>query len=143
VCGARDLGEALRRIHEGAAMIRTKGEAGTGNIVEAARHWKTIESEIRDLQENPDGCEWRAQTWDVPLALVEETRDAGRLPVVTFVAGGIATPADAAWMMMLGAEAVVHWQEPDVLARVSAGLGAPMAGREIEKLEQRMQERGW
>lgn len=167
VCGAKDLGEALRRVNEGAAMIRTKGEAGTGNIVEAARHWKQIAREIAALKKaDARAVQEQAHAWRVPEELVLDVRKAQRLPVVTFVAGGIATPADAAWMMMLGAEgvfvgsgifhsqnpaktaaaivdAVVHWQEPEVLARVSEGLGDPMRGLEISTLETNMQERGW
>ena len=166
VCGARDLGEALRRIDEGASMIRTKGEAGTGNVVEAVRHLKTVNWQIRSLSRMDDSALARqAAEYRVPLALLLEVRDKGRLPVVTFVAGGIATPADAALMMMLGAEgvfvgsgifksqdpartakaiveAVIHWQDPARLAALSEGLGEPMRGLEIKGLETAMAARG-
>ncbi len=165
VCGATNLGEALRRINEGAAMIRTKGEAGTGNVVEAVRHWKMIRRELRLLQTMPTGDrEAYAKTERIPLALVEQVRESQRLPVVTFVAGGIATPADAALLMQLGAEGVfvgsgifksenpqktaeaivratIHYTDSAVLAAVSEGLGDPMQGLEIGSLETRMQER--
>lgn len=164
VCGATNLGEALRRIHEGAAMIRTKGEAGTGNVVEAVRHLKMIKKEIQQLAEV--GCSVFAEQERVPLELVEEVSNSGRLPVVTFVAGGIATPADAALMMSLGAEGVfvgsgifksqdpalraqaivratVHWQDANILAEVSKGLGEAMAGKEIAELETTLADRGW
>lgn len=167
VCGARNLGEALRRIHEGAAMIRTKGEAGTGNIVEAVRHWKQTQKEIAALKTMHSGAlKDYAQTERVPLDLVEKTRTAQRLPVVTFVAGGVATPADAALMMSLGSEgifvgsgifksadpsrvakaiveATTHWQNSAALAAISEGLGELMRGLEVGGLETRMQERGW
>lgn len=166
VCGARNLGEALRRIHEGASMIRTKGEAGTGNVVEAVRHWKQIQTEIESLKTMHSGalkdfCERER----VPKELVSKVRETQRLPVVTFVAGGIATPADAALMMSLGCEGVfvgsgifksadpvrvakaiveatTHWQDAAVLARVSEGLGELMRGLEVGTLETKMQERG-
>ncbi len=167
VCGARNLGEALRRIQEGASMIRTKGEAGTGNVVEAVRHWKEIQREIVGLKKM---LPWDLFAWAkkerVGMKLVNTVRKAGRLPVVTFVAGGIATPADAALMMSLGAEGVfvgsgiflsadpvstaraiveatVHYQEPERLLLASAGLPAPMTGSEIATIDVHMQERGW
>jgi pyridoxal 5'-phosphate synthase pdxS subunit len=167
VCGATNLGEALRRINEGAAMIRTKGEAGTGNVVEAVRHWKMIGKEIAALtkMKSDQKSAW-AKHERVPQTLLEQVEELGRLPVVTFVAGGIATPSDAALMMSLGAEGVFvgsgifkssdpkkvaaaivqathHWQNPKILAEVSAGLGALMPGLEIQTLNDRMQERGW
>lgn len=166
VCGARDLGEALRRVDEGASMIRTKGEAGTGNVVEAVRHLKTVNRQILELAGMDDAALVRqAAEYRVPLALLTEVRAKGRLPVVTFVAGGIATPADAALMMMLGAEgvfvgsgifksqdpaktakaiveAVIHWQDPARLAALSEGLGEPMRGLEIKGLETAMAARG-
>ena len=167
VCGARNLGEALRRIAEGAAMIRTKGEPGTGNVVEAVRHERQI---LRDIAEvttlRPEQFVTKAQELGAPVELVRMVAELGRLPVVNFSAGGIATPADAALMMQLGVdgifvgsgifkseepsvmaraivEATTHYQDPDVLAKVSHGLGDPMAGLEIGALETRMQERGW
>ncbi|MDI3269350.1 MAG: pyridoxal 5'-phosphate synthase lyase subunit PdxS [Bacillota bacterium] len=165
VCGARNLGEALRRIGEGAAMIRTKGEAGTGNIVEAVRHLRQIQKDIRQVQGAGDeelvvlGRELGA-----PLHLLREVREAGRLPVVNFSAGGVATPADAALMMLLGAdgvfvgsgifkssqpekfaraivEAVKNYQDPERLAELSRGLGDAMPGLEMANLAQRMQDR--
>jgi pyridoxal 5'-phosphate synthase pdxS subunit len=168
VCGATDLGEALRRISEGAAMIRTKGEAGTGNVVEAVRHMRRIRGDIRRLQamdttELPSA----AKELRAPLELVREVAEKGTLPVVNFSAGGIATPADAALMMQLGAEGVfvgsgifksedpertavaivestTHFDDPERLARASTGLGAPMAGVEIEALgDGLIQNRGW
>ncbi len=167
VCGARNLGEALRRIAEGAAMIRTKGEAGTGNVVEAVRHERQI---LRDIAEvtslRPEQYVAKAKDMGAPVELVRMVAETGKLPVVNFSAGGIATPADAALMMQLGVdgvfvgsgifksedpatmaravvEATTHFQDPDVLAKVSHGLGDPMAGLEISKLETRLQERGW
>jgi pyridoxal 5'-phosphate synthase pdxS subunit len=167
VCGARNLGEALRRIAEGAAMIRTKGEPGTGNVVEAVRHERQI---LRDIAEvttlRPEQYVAKAKELGAPVELVRMVAELGRLPVVNFSAGGIATPADAALMMQLGVdgifvgsgifkseepsvmaraivEATTHFQDPDVLAKVSHGLGDPMAGLEIGALETRMQERGW
>jgi len=156
ICGARNLGEALRRVHEGAAMIRTKGEAGTGNIVEAVRHWRQIQREIVALSDADSKS--KAAEYCVPVALVEKVKNDGRLPVVTFVAGGIATPADAALMMQFGAEGVfvgsgifassdpekmanaivkatMNFDKPDVIAEVSAGLGTAMRGQEISQLE--------
>lgn len=169
VCGCRDLGEALRRIGEGAAMIRTKGEAGTGNVVEAVRHMRAVTKEIRKIQNMPDDeLMTEAKQLQAPYELVEKVRELGRLPVVNFAAGGVATPADAAMMMQLGAdgvfvgsgifksadptkiakaivEAVAHYDEPEVLARVSSGIGEPMKGIEVSKLseEELLQTRGW
>ncbi|MDA8409400.1 MAG: pyridoxal 5'-phosphate synthase lyase subunit PdxS [Treponema sp.] len=167
VCGARDLGEALRRVNEGASMIRTKGEAGTGNVVEAVRHLKTVNRQILELAGLDEaGLQKKANEYRVPLELVKEVRAKGRLPVVTFVAGGIATPADAALMMMLGSEgcfvgsgifkssnpartakaivqAVIHWQDPLKLAELSEGLGEAMRGLEMKGLETQMASRGW
>ena len=158
VCGATDLGEALRRIAEGAAMIRTKGEAGTGNVVEAVRHMRTIRGEIARLSSMaPEERYAAAKELRAPLELVEQVARDGRLPVVNFSAGGVATPADAALMMQLGAEgvfvgsgiyksedpapraraiveAVIHFDDPDVLARVSGGLGEAMVGIGMETL---------
>jgi pyridoxal 5'-phosphate synthase pdxS subunit len=169
VCGARDLGEALRRIGEGAAMIRTKGEAGTGNVVEAVRHMRTVMDEVRKLR-SMDRTELMAEAKNLgaPYDLVAEVAETGRLPVVNFAAGGIATPADAALMMQLGAdgnfvgsgifkseepekmaraivEATTHFQDPAVIARVSKGLGMPMRGLEVAGMAngQRLATRGW
>jgi len=169
VCGARDLGEALRRIGEGAAMIRTKGEAGTGNIVEAVRHIRAVMQEIRKLT-SMDRSELMAEAkaLGAPYELVVKVAETGTLPVVNFAAGGIATPADASLMMQLGAEgvfvgsgifksedpaqrakaiveAVTHYQDPVILANVSKGLGQPMKGVEIASLpkEARLAVRGW
>ncbi|MBS3131533.1 pyridoxal 5'-phosphate synthase lyase subunit PdxS [Candidatus Woesearchaeota archaeon] len=166
VCGARDLGEALRRIKEGAAMIRTKGEAGTGNVIEAVRHMRRINEEIEALKGlSSRKLNQKAVEMRVSYKLVEETARLGRLPVVNFAAGGIATPADAALMMQLGCdgvfvgsgifksknpekmakaivEAVTHYNEPEILAKISEGLGEAMEGIEIEKLSVKMQERG-
>jgi pyridoxal 5'-phosphate synthase pdxS subunit len=169
VCGCRDLGEALRRIVEGAAMIRTKGEAGTGNIVEAKRHLSAVQSDIRGLQ----GLTYaelvrRAKDLGGPVDVLAEVQRLGRLPVVTFVAGGIATPADAAWMMELGSDGVfvgsgifksedplrmakaivtatTYHDDPEKLADVSAGLGQPMRGLEIPSIpqEELLAGRGW
>jgi len=158
VCGARNLGEALRRIDEGAAMIRTKGEAGTGNVVEAIRHIRQMLNDVAEVQKLPkkDLGTW-AKKERVPESLVSEVRSLGRLPVVNFAAGGIATPADAAFCRLLGVdgifvgsgifkaqhpmkvaraivEASLHYNEPDVLARVSTGLGEAMRGLEIATL---------
>jgi pyridoxal 5'-phosphate synthase pdxS subunit len=167
VCGARNLGEALRRIAEGAAMIRTKGEAGTGNVVEAVRHERSILREVAEVTTlRPEQHVTKAKELGAPVELVRMVGDQGRLPVVNFSAGGIATPADAALMMQLGVdgvfvgsgifksedpatmaraivEATTHFQDPDVLAKVSHGLGDPMAGLEIGTLETRLQDRGW
>ena len=167
VCGATNLGEALRRIAEGACMIRSKGEAGTGNIVEAVRHLRTINKSIRMLQ-LADASELFSMAKDLqaPLALVQEVAETGKLPVPLFCAGGISTPADAALVLQLGAEAVfvgsgifksddpirmakaiveatTHYQDASVVARVSTGLGAAMKGFETATLEQRLSERGW
>jgi pyridoxal 5'-phosphate synthase pdxS subunit len=169
VCGATDLGEALRRIAEGAAMIRTKGEAGTGNVVEAVRHMRTIQSGIRQLTAT-DSAELAAAAKNLraPLDLVRQIAETGKLPVVNFSAGGIATPADAALMMQLGAEGVfvgsgifksedpertgaaiveatTHHDDPERLAHASRGLGAAMAGIEIGALGEDglLQNRGW
>ena len=169
VCGARNLGEALRRIDEGAAMIRTKGEPGTGNIVEAVRHMRIIMGQIREIQNKEEEELWTfAREIDSPLSLVKETAKLGQLPVVNFAAGGVATPADAALMMQLGSdgvfvgsgifksdnpeqfaraivEATAHYDEPEVLADVSRGLGKAMHGMEISEIADadRMQDRGW
>ncbi len=167
VCGARDLGEALRRIGEGAAMIRTKGEAGTGNVVEAVRHMRQIMAEIRQVQMLPREERMSfAKQIGAPFELVEYVAEHKKLPVVNFAAGGIATPADAALMMQLGcdgifvgsgifksedpakrAQAIVkataHYNDPAVLAEVSAGLGEAMAGLEIDKLQDQYAQRGW
>jgi pyridoxal 5'-phosphate synthase pdxS subunit len=166
VCGARNFGEALRRIHEGAAMIRTKGEAGTGNIIEAVRHVRTISNEISSLSfASKESLEEFSNRERVPFKLVYETVKLGRLPVVNFAAGGIATPADAALMMQLGCDGVfvgsgifksskpekmakaivqatTNFNDPKVLAKISAGLGNAMPGIEISKLDARLQERG-
>ena len=164
VCGARNLGEALRRINEGAAMIRTKGEAGSGNIVEAVRHMRTILKEIDNLVVSAEV----AKEMKVPIELLKKVSDLGKLPVPNFSAGGIATPADAALMMHLGAEAVfvgsgifksenpskradsivksvTHYQDSKILAEVSEGLKAAMKGLDISEIpeEQKFQERGW
>jgi len=160
VCGARDLGEAMRRIQEGAAMIRTKGEAGTGNVVEAVRHMRSIMGEIRALQgRTPQEIADRARDIEAPADLLIETIRRGRLPVLNFSAGGIATPSDAAMMMQMGAdgvfvgsgiflsaqpekmaraivESVSHFKDPAVIARVSKGLGEPMRGLDIHTLRE-------
>ena len=165
VCGATNLGEALRRVAEGAAMIRTKGEAGTGNVIEAVRHLKMIAREIASLQKmSPAALQKWATAERVSIDLVKRVRTAKRLPVVTFVAGGIATPADAALVMELGAEGVfvgsgifksaypaktaaaiveatIHFRDGAKLAAVSSGLSA-MAGLEIDRLATKMQDRG-
>ncbi len=169
VCGARNLGEALRRIGEGAAMIRTKGEAGTGNVVEAVRHMRTMMSEIRKLQNLPkEELMTTAKELGAPYDLIVWVAENGRLPVVNFAAGGIATPADAALMMQLGSEGVfvgsgifkssdpekrakaivkatTYYDEPDVIAEVSEDLGEPMYSIEISQISQenRYAERGW
>ncbi len=167
VCGATNLGEALRRISEGAAMIRSKGEAGTGNIVEAVRHLRSILGDIRRIgqADSAELFDWAKQL-QAPLPLVQELAETGRLPVPLFCAGGIATPADAALAMQLGAEAVfvgsgifksdepgpraraiveatTHYEDADVLAKVSRGLGAPMTGIGMDEINQRYAERGW
>ena len=169
VCGATNLGEALRRISEGAAMIRSKGEAGTGNVVEATRHMRSITAGVRRLtQLDPAELHTAAKELAAPYDLVREVAELGRLPVVLFTAGGIATPADAAMMMQLGAdgvfvgsgifksgdpvkrgraivEATTHFEDPEVIARVSRGLGEAMVGIEIDTIppEQRYAGRGW
>ena len=169
VCGARDLGEALRRIGEGAAMIRTKGEAGTGNIVEAVRHQRLIQGQIRELKGLlPEQLMTFAKEIGAPYELVREVHETGQLPVVNFAAGGIATPADAALMMQLGSdgvfvgsgifkssdparrakaivEATTHFNNPSVLAEVSKGLGDAMPGLDITTMrtEELMATRGW
>jgi len=169
VCGCRDLGEALRRIAEGAAMIRTKGEAGTGNIVEAVRHMRAVQDGIRRLQALPEEeLVAEAKVLGAPLELVMEVHKTGKLPVVNFAAGGVATPADAALMMQLGAEGVfvgsgifkssdpatraqaivkatTHYQDPAIVAEVSKGLGAAMPGLDIKAIPQQelLAPRGW
>ncbi len=169
VCGARDLGEALRRIGEGAAMIRTKGEAGTGNIIEAVRHMRAIMDGIRRLQMLPEEeLMTEAKNLGAPYELVIEVAQKGKLPVVNFSAGGVATPADAAMMMRLGAEgifvgsgifksgdpmkrakaivrATTHYQDPEIIAEVSRNLGDPMVGINLDKLPEQelMARRGW
>ncbi len=169
VCGARNLGEALRRINEGAALIRTKGEAGTGNVVEAVRHMRLIMKEIRAIQSlREDELYSKAKELRAPYELVRYVWENGRLPVPNFAAGGIATPADAALMMQLGAEAVfvgsgifkssdpdrmahaiveavAYYDNPKVLARISRGLGEAMRGIDVSKLseEELLQTRGW
>lgn len=165
VCGARNLGEALRRIHEGAAMIRTKGEPGTGNVVEAVRHLNLINKQVLELKHLNEGqLERKSIECRIPLELLKETMKLQRLPVVNFAAGGIAIPADASLMMQLGAdgifvgsgifksaspekfakaivEATLHFNEPKIVAKVSQGLGEAMKGQEISKIELRMQDR--
>ncbi len=169
VCGARNLGEALRRIDEGAAMIRTKGEAGTGNIVEAVRHMRMIMGGIRELQNKDEEELWSvAREIEAPLELVKETAKLGRLPVVNFAAGGVATPADAALMMQLGSdgvfvgsgifksenpeliakaivEATAHYEDANLLAEVSRDLGKAMPGLDMGEIpeSERLQTRGW
>lgn len=167
VCGARDLGEALRRIGEGAAMIRTKGEAGTGNVVEAVRHMRSISSQIRRVQLMPrEERMTYAKEIGAPVGLLDYIAEHKRLPVVNFAAGGIATPADAALMMQLGCDgifvgsgifksadpeararaivkATTHYQDPQIIMEVSEGLGEAMAGLEIDKLEDQYARRGW
>jgi len=167
VCGATNLGEALRRINEGACMIRTKGEAGTGNVVEAVRHWKAIKSKIDELKsKSSTELQELAKEMRVPVELVKETRKLGRLPVVNFAAGGIATPADAAMMMQLGCDGVfvgsgifksenpvkmakaivdatMNFDKPDILAKVSEDLGSAMESLQIEELDVKLAERGW
>jgi pyridoxal 5'-phosphate synthase pdxS subunit len=168
VCGAKDLGEALRRIQEGASMLRTKGEPGTGNVVEAVRHLRLISGQMRKVQNlSKDELYHEAKTLGVPYDLLLAVHETGKLPVVNFAAGGVATPSDAALMMHLGAdgvfvgsgifksenpekfaraivEATTHYEDYALIARVSKDLGAPMKGIEISKLEasQRMQDRG-
>ena len=169
VCGCRDLGEALRRIGEGAAMIRTKGEAGTGDIVEAVRHMRALWDGVRRLQNMPDDeLMSEAKNLGAPYDLVKETKELGRLPVVNFSAGGVATPADAALMMQLGADgvfvgsgifksenpakvahaivkAVTNYQDAAILAEVSRGLGQPMSGIAVNAMPEgeKLAKRGW
>jgi len=169
VCGARDLGEALRRLGEGAAMIRTKGEAGSGNIVEAVRHMRTVMDAIHRVQGmGEDQVMAEAKNLGAPFELLLEVHRTGKLPVVNFAAGGVATPADAALMMQLGADgvfvgsgifksedpaprakamvqAVTHYKDPDILAKVSRGLGEAMSGIDIRTLPETAQlaRRGW
>ena len=167
VCGATNLGEALRRISEGACLIRSKGEAGTGNIVEAVRHLRSILGDIRRITQadEPELFDW-AKRLQAPLPLVQEVAETGRLPVPLFCAGGIATPADAGLVMQLGAESVfvgsgifksddpaprakaiveaaTNHRDPHILAKVSRGLGAAMPGLEIDGLETKLADRGW
>jgi pyridoxal 5'-phosphate synthase pdxS subunit len=169
VCGCRNLGEALRRIGEGAAMIRTKGEAGTGDVVEAVRHARTVMGEIRRLVTMDDAeLMTYAKEIGAPYELVKETKDLGRMPVVNFAAGGVATPADAALMMQLGVDgvfvgsgifksgnpakraaaivkAVTHYQDASILAEVSKNLGEPMVGRNVSQMPEgeKIAGRGW
>jgi pyridoxal 5'-phosphate synthase pdxS subunit len=169
VCGCRDLGEALRRIGEGAAMIRTKGEAGTGDVIEAVRHARSVLGDIRKLQNTPDDELMAfAKQIGAPFELIRETKELGRLPVVNFAAGGIATPADAALMMQIGVdgvfvgsgifksgdparrakaivEATTHFEDPEILAEVSKDLGEPMVGIGVSDLSdaERLAVRGW
>ncbi|UCC59441.1 MAG: pyridoxal 5'-phosphate synthase lyase subunit PdxS [Dehalococcoidia bacterium] len=169
VCGCRDLGEALRRIGEGAAMIRTKGEAGTGNIVEAVRHMRAVMDGIRKLQHMPeDELMSEAKAMGAPFELVQEVHRSGRLPVVNFAAGGVATPADAALMMQLGADGVfvgsgifkssdpglmakaivkatTHYQDAGIIAEVSKGLGTAMPGLDVKTIpeDELLASRGW
>ena len=169
VCGCRDLGEALRRIGEGAAMIRTKGEAGTGNIVEAVRHMRAVSAGIRRLQSmRPDELFAAAKELQAPYDIVKRTAELGELPVANFSAGGVATPADASLMRQLGAQAVfvgsgifksesperyaraivkatTHYDNPEILAEVSAALGEPMRGLDLGEIpvEERLAVRGW
>jgi pyridoxal 5'-phosphate synthase pdxS subunit len=169
VCGCRDLGEALRRIGEGAAMIRTKGEAGTGNVVEAVRHMRAVMDGVRRVKSLPaDELMAEAKALGAPYELVREIREAGVLPVVNFAAGGIATPADAALMMLLGADgvfvgsgifksedperraraivkAVTHYNDPKIIAEVSRGLGGAMPGLDMKEISEEalLATRGW
>ncbi len=169
VCGARDIGEALRRIGEGASMLRTKGEPGTGNIVEAVRHMRMMMSQIRKVQSmSRDELMTEAKNLGAPYELLLQVHETGRLPVVNFAAGGVATPADAALMMHLGSdgvfvgsgifksdnpekfakaivEATTHYEDFGLIAELSKNLGTPMKGIEISKIaaSERMQERGW
>jgi len=167
VCGCRNLGEALRRISEGAAMIRTKGEAGTGNIVEAVKHARAVTDDIRKVKNMPDEeLVTFAKELGAPVDILRKVKELGRLPVVNFAAGGVATPADAALMMILGVDgvfvgsgifkskepekmaksivqAVLNWNDFELLAKISENIGEPMKGLDVEELEVRLQERGW
>jgi len=169
VCGCRNLGEALRRLGEGAAMIRTKGEAGTGNIVEAVRHMRAVMDSIRELAKTPqEELMAKAKDMGAPFELVVEIHKTGKLPVVNFAAGGVATPADAALMMQLGADGVfvgsgifkstnpavmaqaivkatTHYQDPEIIAEVSKNLGEAMPGLDIKQIptEELLAPRGW
>jgi pyridoxal 5'-phosphate synthase pdxS subunit len=167
VCGATNLGEALRRVSEGAAMIRSKGEAGTGNVVEAVRHLRSITGDIKKIgtADSAELYDW-AKKLQAPVQLVQELAETGELPVPMFCAGGIATPADAALVMQLGAqanfvgsgifksenpsrtaraivEATTHFRDASIVAKVSRGLGDPMKGLEIGTLETKLADRGW
>ena len=166
VCGARDLGEALRRIEEGAAMIRTKGEPGTGDVVQAVRHMRKMQAQIREVQSLADDELYeKAKTLGVPVSQLRIVHETGKLPVVNFAAGGVATPADAALMMMLGAEgvfvgsgifksgdparraaaivqAVTNWQDSALLAKISENLGEAMVGINEQEIKTIMEERG-
>jgi pyridoxal 5'-phosphate synthase pdxS subunit len=169
VCGCRDLGEALRRIGEGAAFIRTKGEAGTGNVVEAVRHARTVLGEVKRIQ-TMDATELMALARDLkaPYELIKNIHDTGKLPVVNFSAGGIASPADAALMMQIGVEGVfvgsgifksdnpskmakaivkatTHYNDPEMLVEISKGLGASMPGLDVRTMpeDQKLAQRGW
>lgn len=167
VCGATNLGEALRRISEGACMIRSKGEAGTGNVVEAVRHIRSITGDIRKITQADEAelFEWAKQL-RAPLPLVQEIAETGELPVPLFCAGGLSTPADASLVMQLGAQAVfvgsgifksdepvkmanaiveaaTHYEDPEILVKVSTGLGDAMRGLEMATLETKLAERGW
>lgn len=167
VCGARNLGEALRRIGEGASMIRTKGEAGTGNVVEAVRHMRCIMDDVRKVKNAPkEELMTIAKDMGAPIDLIQYVWENGKLPVVNFAAGGIATPADAALMMQLGAEGVfvgsaifkaenpeavakaivlatAYYNDPKVIAEVSENLGKSMSGLEIGEIKEKFAERGW
>ena len=167
VCGATNLGEALRRISEGACMIRSKGEAGTGNVIQAVRHLRTILGDIKKIGQSDSAelFDW-AKRLQAPIGLVQEIAETGKLPVPMFCAGGLATPADAALVMQLGAEAVfvgsgifksenpeprakaivgatMNYTNPEILAKVSRGLGGPMTGIGMEDLEIKLEDRGW
>jgi len=167
VCGATNLGEALRRISEGAAMIRSKGEAGTGDVIEAVRHLRSITGDIRKIgqADSAELYEW-AKRLQAPIGLVQELAETGELPVPLFCAGGLATPADASLVMQLGAQAVfvgsgifksedparraraiveatTHFADAALVAKVSRGLGEPMRGQEAEKVDTKLSERGW
>ncbi|MDP6298038.1 MAG: pyridoxal 5'-phosphate synthase lyase subunit PdxS [Acidimicrobiales bacterium] len=167
VCGATNLGEALRRISEGACMIRSKGEAGTGNVIQAVRHLRTILGDIKKIgqADSAEIFDW-AKRLQAPVSLVQEIAETGTLPVPMFCAGGLATPADAALVMQLGAEAVfvgsgifksenpeprakaiveatTNFNNPDILAKVSRGLGVPMTGIGMDELDMKLEDRGW